>query len=249
VLRLFVPRAQFEGARVRIAGAELRHVRTLRLGPGAHLVVFDEAGDEHEVRLERLGGRAADAAVVATHRPVRESPLDLVLAPALLKGAKMELVIEKATELGVRRIVPFVARHAIGRPPPGDRLGRWRRIALAAAKQSGRTRVPDVEAPASLAALVRREWPGFRIVAWEGERDAPLAALPVEATAVVVVVGPEGGLADDEVADARAHGFVTVTLAPRILRAETAALAAVALCQHRWGDLSGRVLSSADPVR
>jgi 16S rRNA (uracil1498-N3)-methyltransferase len=251
VLRLFVPRAQFEGDRVRITGAELRHLRTLRLGPGAHLVVFDEAGDEHEVRLERLGGRAADAAVVATHRPVRESPLDLVLAPALLKGAKTELVIEKATELGVRRIVPFRARHAIGCPPAGDRLERWRRIALAAAKQSGRTRVPEIEAPAPLATVVRRDWPGLRLVAWEGEHDTPLVALPAEATAVVVVVGPEGGLADDEVADARAHGFVTVTLASRILRAETAALAAVVLCQHRWGDLSGSgtVLSSPELVR
>jgi RsmE family RNA methyltransferase len=127
----------------------------------------DDAGDEHEVRLERLGGHAAEAVVLATHRPVRESSLDLVLAPALLKGAKMELVIEKATELGVRRIAPVLARHAIGRPPAGDRLGRWRRIALAAAKQSGRTRVPELDAPAPLAALVRRDWPGLRLIAWK----------------------------------------------------------------------------------
>src|SRR5262249_46645338 len=113
----------------------------------------------------------------------------------------------------------------------------------------GRTRVPDVEAPAPLAALVRREWPGLRIVAWEGERDAPLAGLPAETAAVVIVVGPEGGLADDEVAGARGPGSVTVTPAPRILRAETAALAGVALCQHRWGDLSSRALSSTEPVR
>jgi 16S rRNA (uracil1498-N3)-methyltransferase len=251
LLRLFVPRAQFEGGRVRIVGAELRHLRTLRLGAGGRLVVFDDAGDEHEVRLERLGGHAAEAVVLATHRPVRESSLDLVLAPALLKGAKMELVIEKATELGVRRIAPVLARHAIGQPPAGDRLGRWRRIALAAAKQSGRTRVPELDAPAPLAALVQQDWPGLRLIAWEGEHDVPLAALPAETSAVVIVVGPEGGLADDEVADARAHGFTTVTLAPRILRAETAALAAVALCQHRWGDLSGsaQALSTAGGVR
>jgi 16S rRNA (uracil1498-N3)-methyltransferase len=235
VLRLFVPRAQAEGSRVRIAGAELRHLRTLRLGPGERLLVFDEHGDEHEVRLERLGGREAEAAILSTHRPARESRLDLTLAPALLKGAKMDLVVEKATELGVRRVAPVLARHAVGQ---GVRVERWRRIAVAAAKQCGRTEVPAVDAPVPLGDLVRWPWPGLRLLAWEGERDVPLAALPATAAAVVVVVGPEGGFTEAEVADARAHGFTTVTLAPRVLRAETAAIAATALCQHRWGDLS-----------
>jgi 16S rRNA (uracil1498-N3)-methyltransferase len=235
VLRLFVPRAQAEGSRVRITGAELRHLRTLRLGPGERLVVFDEHGDEHEVRLERLGGREAEAAILSTHRPARESRLDLTLAPALLKGAKMDLVVEKATELGVRRLAPVLTRHALGQ---GVRVERWRRIAVAAAKQSGRTRVPDVDPPRPLAELVGLAWPGLRLVAWEAERDVPLAALSAAADAVVVLVGPEGGFADDEVAAARAAGFTPVTLAPRVLRAETAAIVAAALCLHRWGDLS-----------
>jgi 16S rRNA (uracil1498-N3)-methyltransferase len=235
VLRLFVPRAQADGPRVRITGAELRHLRTLRLGPGERLLVFDEHGDEHEVRLEHLGGRAADAVILTTHRPARDSGLDLTLAPALLKGAKMDLVIEKATELGVRRVAPVLSRHAVGQ---GVRLERWRRIALAAAKQSGRTEVPAVDAPRPLGDLVRLAWPGLRLIAWEGEREFPLAATPPAAEAVVVVVGPEGGFAEAEIAEARAHGFTTVSLAPRVLRAETAAITAAALCQHRWGDLS-----------
>ena len=235
VLRLFVPRAQAEGARVRITGPELRHLRTLRLARGERLLVFDEHGDEHEVRLERLGGREADAVILTTHRPARESRLDLTLAPALMKGAKMDLVIEKATELGVRRVAPILSRHAIGQ---GVRLERWRRIAVAAAKQSGRIRVPAVDAPVPLGDLVRMAWTGLRVIAWEGERDVSLAALPRVADAVVVVVGPEGGFAADEVAEATAQGFTAVTLAPRVLRAETAAITAVALCQHRWGDLS-----------
>src|SRR5262245_13144237 len=98
MLRLFVPRAMAAGPLLRIAGAELRHLRTLRLVPGARFLVFDEAGAEHEVRLERLGGRVAEAVVLATRRPERDSSLDLVLAAALLKGAKMDLVVEKATE-------------------------------------------------------------------------------------------------------------------------------------------------------
>ncbi|HJQ84593.1 MAG TPA: 16S rRNA (uracil(1498)-N(3))-methyltransferase [Candidatus Binatia bacterium] len=235
MLRLFVPRAAVEGTRVRITGAELRHLRTLRLRPGDRLLVFDEEGAEHDVCLDRLGGHAAEAAIVATHRAVREPALDLTLAPALLKGAKMDLVVEKATELGVARIVPVVSRYAVAQ---GARVERWRRIALAAAKQSGRTRVPDVEPPSALAELVARPWPGLRLIAWEGERQRPLALLPAATTAIVVLVGPEGGFAEDEVEAARAHGFTTVTLAPRVLRAETAAITAVALCLHRWGDLS-----------
>jgi 16S rRNA (uracil1498-N3)-methyltransferase len=235
VLRLFVARSQLEGPRARITGAELRHLRTLRLGPGERLRLFDETGAEHEVRLERVGGHAADAVVLATHHPARECALDLTLAPALLKGVKMDLVIEKATELGVRRITPILSRYALGR---GTRIDRWRRIALAAAKQSGRTAVPAVESPVPLAELVRRPWSGLRLIAWEGERDVPLASVPPAAAAVVIAVGPEGGFAESEVDEARAHGFTTVTLAPRVLRAETAAITAVALCLHRWGDLS-----------
>jgi len=233
VLRLFVPSTQAAGGRVRIRGAELRHLRTLRLGPGDVLVVFDERGSEHEVRLERVGGREASAGIVATARPAREPPVALVLAPALLKGAKMDLVVEKATEVGVARIAAVRSRHTIGAGHPE----RWRRIALAAAKQSGRTAVPVVDAPVALADLVRQPWPGVRLIFWEGERNARLATLPPSTDAAIVVVGPEGGFAKDEVEDARAHGFTPVGLAPRILRAETAAIVAVALCLHRWGDV------------
>jgi len=206
--------------------------------------VFDDGGEEHEVQLRTVGGQAAEGMILASRRPARDSSLELVLAPALLKGAKMDLVVEKATELGVRRIVPVASRHVVGR---GARTERWRRIALAAAKQSGRTAVPAVDPTLPFAELVRSAWPGVRLLAWEDERTTPFAALPATAAAAVVVLGPEGGFADDEVAAARAHDFVTVSLAPRVLRAETAALVAVALCQHRWGDLGG-LLSSPGAV-
>jgi 16S rRNA (uracil1498-N3)-methyltransferase len=173
--------------------------------------------------------------VLSTHRAARESPLDLVLAPALLKGAKMDFVIEKAVELGVRRIAPVLSRHTIGQ---GARVERWRRLALAAAKQSGRTEVPAVDPPVPLAELFRGAWNGLRLLAWEGERECAITALPDSASQVVVAVGPEGGFADEEVEHARARGFVTISLAPRVLRAETAAIVAATLCQHRWGDLS-----------
>ena len=149
----------------------------------------------------------------------------------------MDLVVEKATELGVHRIAPFLCRHAVGQ---GVRTERWRRIAVAAAKQSGRT--PGARRstrPCRFAALVRAPWPGLRLLAWEGERERPLAALPAAADAAIVVVGPEGGFAADEVADARAarlhHG---VARARACCGPRPPPSSPSALCQHRWGDLA-----------
>jgi 16S rRNA (uracil1498-N3)-methyltransferase len=233
MLRLFVPSAEVRAGRVRIAGPELRHLRVLRLAVGTRFLVFDEAGREHEVVLAHLGARIAEATVAATRTPARESPLALVLAPALLKGTKMDLVVEKATELGVTQLVPVVTRHTIGTRAP---IERWRRIALAAAKQCGRTTVPAIDPPRPFAELVRAPWPGLRLLAWEGEAAPGFGALPQAAQAVIAVVGPEGGFADAEIDQARAHGFVAVRLSPRVLRAETAALVVATLCQHRFGD-------------
>jgi len=233
MLRLYLPGVRHGDLNVRIAGAELRHLRTLRLAPGARLCVLDDAGAEHDVVLERLAGREAVGRIVASARPVRESPLDLALAPALLKGPKMDLVVEKATELGVQRLAPVTTARAVGQTA---HLERWRRIAVAAAKQSGRTRVPVIDAPVPLEVLVAIPWPGLRLAPWEDESARRLDELPPQAQAVVALVGPEGGLAADEIALAREHGFVPLTLGPRVLRAETAAIAIAAHCQRRWGD-------------
>jgi len=233
MLRLHVPGVAPDDGLIRLDGNELHHLRTLRLRPGAHLLVIDDSGAEHEVVLERIEARSADARIVGTTRPRRESPLDLTLAPALLKGPKMDLVVEKATELGVRRVLPVVTQRSVGR---GEHLERWRRIAVAASKQSGRVQLPEIEAPVPLDAVLARPWPGLRLVPWEDETTARFADLPAEQTAVVAIVGPEGGLEADEVARARTHGFVAVSLGPRILRAETAAIVVAAACQIRFGD-------------
>jgi 16S rRNA (uracil1498-N3)-methyltransferase len=233
MLRLYLPGVRAGEHRVQIAGAEFRHLRTLRLQPGARLRVLDDAGGEHDVVLDRVGAREAVGRIVASARPVRESPLDLVLAPALLKGAKMDLVVEKATELGVRRIAPVTTEHVVG---GASHVERWRRIAVAAAKQSGRTRVPAVDAPAPLAAIVARPWPGVRLIPWEEEPARRLDELASRTGAAIALVGPEGGFTPDEVALARAHDFVPLTLGPRVLRAETAAIVVAAECQRRWGD-------------
>jgi 16S rRNA (uracil1498-N3)-methyltransferase len=233
VLRLFVPGRPAPDGTVRVTGAEFRHLRTLRLGPGDRFRLFDDAGAEHEVAVERVGARDAVVRVLRSSTASRESPLALTLGVALLKQDKMDWVVEKATELGAARIVPLETRYVVAR---GDHAARWRRVAVAAAKQSGRTRLPVVDAPTPLARWLPDAGDGLRLLAWEDEAACRLADVADRADAVAIAIGPEGGFHPDEVAAARAAGFRTVTLGRRVLRAETAAVAAVALCQHRWGD-------------
>ena len=231
--RLFVPRTSIRDDGVEIGGEELRHLRTLRLAPGDTLTVFDDTGTEYTVRLARIERRTARATI--EHRAVvsRESPLELTLVPALLKGPRMDVVIEKATELGVRTIAPMVTARCVA---ARGHVARWRRIALAAAKQCGRTRVPAIEEPAPLAARLAADWRGLKLIAWEETTERGWDRLPDAVESVVVLLGPEGGFAPDEAARARAAGFEPVSLGGRVLRAETAALVVAALCQRRWGD-------------
>jgi 16S rRNA (uracil1498-N3)-methyltransferase len=233
VARLYVPRVSRENRIVEIAGDELRHLRTLRLGPGDLLIVFDDTGTEHTVRLDRVDRRVARGTIEQSVPVSRESGLAVTLLPALLKGPRMDAVIEKATELGVRTIAPVVTARCVA-----DRghVPRWRRIALAAAKQCGRTTTPEIVEPTPLAARLADPGDGVRLIAWEEATERGWDALPDAITAVTVLLGPEGGFAPDEAARAQTAGFHPVSLGGRVLRADTAAVVAVALCQHRWGD-------------
>jgi 16S rRNA (uracil1498-N3)-methyltransferase len=232
MLRLFTPAPPTDG-QLEVTGDELHHLRTWRLGVGDPLLLFDPSGQEHAGVLAKITARSATVRIESSRQVDRESPLEIVLAPALLKGRKLDLVVEKSTELGVTRIAPFSSAHTIGERGHHE---RWERIALAAAKQSGRTKVPEIIRTQPLDALLRAPWPGLKLLAWENEHAQRLGDLGATATALVVVVGPEGGFAPGEVDMARAAAFHCVTLGARVLRAETASIAAVAALQHRWGD-------------
>jgi 16S rRNA (uracil1498-N3)-methyltransferase len=243
--RFFVEKKNIRAGRAAIAGAELEHMRkVLRLAPGDAVVLFDDEGGEHEGRILAYSAADAEIAIENSHRPERESPLAITLAQALGKGDKLDLVVEKATELGVAAIVPFVCRRTVpklDRDAAERRGDRWRRIALAAAKQSGRTRVPEIGKLTDFPALVDNRWScDLKIIFWEGARGLGLKQVREETPQIdtlLIVVGPEGGFTPDEAALAAANGFHAVGLGRRILRTETAAIAAVALAQLLWGDL------------
>ncbi|HSM92707.1 MAG TPA: RsmE family RNA methyltransferase, partial [Anaeromyxobacteraceae bacterium] len=157
----------------------------------------------------------------------------------LAKGEKIDLVVQKATELGVARIVPWEAARSVVRlegERAEERARRWRRIAEEAARQCGRADVPEVRAPASLGELAAELPPGFLPILFHGEGSVPIARLPA-AGGVVAIVGPEGGLTPAELGALERAGAVRASLGPRTLRAETAAIAAVALLQARYGDM------------
>jgi 16S rRNA (uracil1498-N3)-methyltransferase len=238
--RLFVERTRLAEDLIVLHDEEHRYLtRVLRLRVGDTVVLFDGVGLEADAHILRVGPRALEVKIEA-RRP------DVTLIQALTKGDKLDLVVQKATELGVARVLPVTTSRSV--PRFGDasavralgRRARWQKIAREAARQSGRPEVPDIEPITTLAtALAAAAKDAFKLMLWEGERQHTLrGVLPAPPPArIIVAVGPEGGFAADEVEAARAAGFVSVALGPRVLRSETAALAALAILGFALGDL------------
>ncbi|MGH7325745.1 MAG: 16S rRNA (uracil(1498)-N(3))-methyltransferase [Candidatus Rokuibacteriota bacterium] len=245
VRRFTVAPERITGDRVAFDRAETRHMQAvLRLVPGDLVIAADGRGRDFTVRLEALGEQATGTILdVATTR--REASLAITLLQGIPKGDKMEMIVRAVTELGVVRVLPAIAQRTVVRLESSrwrERARRWQRVAKEAAKQCGRAVIPDVAVPRPLT-----EWleptsgeADVRLCLWEGE--APpigpvLDALPTPPAIAFVLVGPEGGLAGEEVQAAKARGWTPVSLGPRILRSETAAQTVVAILQFRFGDL------------
>lgn len=246
--RFYAPRIAFaaDSDTITLSADEARHARdVLRLGRGDEVFVFDGEGREYRCNITDIASRSMTLTVAEEAQPAKpESPLNLTLAVALLKGEKFDLVVQKATELGVTTLVPLINTRAdvrIREPQDAARkVERWQRIALESAKQCGRARLMQVNPPANLDEIFRAIT-GVHMKLMFTERDGGSLDLAFATTAdlksVVAMVGSEGGWTDEEITQAREYGWELVTLGGRILRAETAAIAAVTLLQHRFGDL------------
>jgi len=246
VTRFHIRPEAVRGGRVTFDAEETHHLaRVLRLKTGAVVRTVDGRGHELTVRLTRIGARAAEGDIVDCAVRASESPLSLTLAQGIPKGDKLEAIIRMATELGVTRVIPLLCERTIARPDPKEpshRLLRWRRVAKEAAKQCGRAVIPDVRPPITLGQwLAEPPAPGLLLCLWEGERTPLAMVLPGSPPAcATVVVGPEGGLTDEEARSLRSAGALLAGLGPRILRTETAGPVALALLQSRYGDLGSR---------
>ena len=229
---------------VTLAADEARHLRdVLRLKPGDEVYVFNGTGREFRGRVGNTTRDSAELRIDAEVEPAKpESQLQLDLCVAHLKGEKFDLVVQKATELGVTRIVPLITRYADIRlrdeKDADKRVARWQRIALEAAKQSGRAFVPEVSGPVSFESVITGTKDASLRLMFSERGGGPISEISGrEAKAITALVGSEGGWSDEEIERARAAGFQVVTLGGRILRAETAAIAVTALLQHLFGDL------------
>jgi 16S rRNA (uracil1498-N3)-methyltransferase len=238
--RFFAPPSAFNFSKqsVTLTADEARHLReVLRLKPGDPVSVFDGEGKEFRARVAQARREFAELDLdeeIEAARP--ESPLQITLAVALLKGEKFDLVVQKATELGVTKIVPLITRFADiklrDESDASKRVARWQRIALEAAKQSGRAVVPQIEKVSPFESVLSSSNPCLLFSEREGR-----GLTQIDTDRITAIIGSEGGWSDEELEQASAAGAQIVTLGGRILRAETAAITVAALLQHRFGDL------------
>ena len=238
--RFFAPPSAFNFNKrtVTLSADEARHLReVLRLKVDDEVQVFDGAGNEFRAFISQARRESAELEIsYAIQSPKPESPLQLTLAVALLKGEKFELVVQKGTELGVNRFIPLVTRYADIRlrdeSDAAKRVARWQRIALEATKQCGRAVVPEVNEPVQFESVI-----GENSCLMFSERDGRALNTDLKPKNLTAIIGSEGGWSDEELEQARAANVAVVTLGGRVLRAETAAIASAVLLQHLYGDL------------
>ena len=244
--RLFVSTKLAAGAELQLDREQARYLgRVLRLRGGDLLHVFNGEDGEFSARVVSLGNNVASISIDAVVRNESESPLKIHLVQGISRGERMDFVVQKATELGVKRITPDFTRHGVVKLDEKRALKRrdhWRSVAESACEQSGRVRPPLIDTPAELNSWfgVGTDQTDVDLILQPGA-PTPLTAIENPVTKVCLLIGPEGGFSETEYDDARAAGFDAVSLGPRVLRTETAALAAIAVAQSHWGDLQANV--------
>lgn len=242
LIRVYTPDPLHAPGKASIEGTAAAHVsRVLRLRAGDPLTLFNGDGWDYAGTIATLRGRQVDVEVLTRTAGLAESPLAVTLLQGVARGERMDLVLQKATELGVARIVPVLADRSVVRLDERQaqrKVEHWRAVTIAACEQSGRSRLPAIEPPRALIDAIAL--PGLaapRLVLVPGS-PIPLGALARGTDAATLLIGPEGGLTDAEAVAANRAGFEPRSLGPRILRTETAAIAALAVLQSTAGDLA-----------
>ena len=246
--RFFVDRAAVQSGKPTLTGPDVKHVRTvLRLRPGDEVSLFDGQGWDYCARIEALTPRAVTLEVLKRFPSISESPVKITIGQALLRGRKMDRVVRQLTELGIHALIPVIAERSIPRLQ-GDRWlqkqRRWEAIAAESLKQCGRFCGPRLEPPMPLETVIgTAETYDLSVVFHDDEGLSAPESDPLEQTGqirrVLALVGPEGGFAPGEIKLAVSAGFACISFGPRVLKADTAVVAAGAILQHALGDMSG----------
>jgi 16S rRNA (uracil1498-N3)-methyltransferase len=238
--RVFEPQVLASGADVMLGERNQQHlVRVLRMQPGDAFIIFNGDGGEYGAQLVAAGKREAVVRIGVRREPETESPLHTHLGQVLSKGDRMEYAVQKAAELGASEITLLTSARCDVKLD-GERFEKKREhlqmVAVAACEQSGRVRVPAVHAPMETGKWLATATAELKLLLHPG---GGAASLPAACASVALLVGPEGGLTDAETGAAREQGFLALALGPRVLRTETAPVAALALLQARYGDVAG----------
>ena len=228
-----------------VEGKSARYLsRVLRLGVGERLILFDGSGYEFPAEILEVGRQFVRLQVSKGVKVDRESPLRLWLGLGLCQPVKMDLIVQKVTEIGVTEVIPVRTMRAqrwLAGERGISRQRRWERIAQDAARQSGRNRVPRILPPAEFSQVLRHGEPtGLNLIFWEEEQNSNLKqtlAVKGQPPGVGVLIGPEGGFSRGEIEQAKAAGFQSISIGKRILRTETAAIVVIGLLQYELGDL------------
>lgn len=218
-------------------GASHHILKVLRMQAGRPLILFNGDGSEYFAEIESAGKKLATVQVTGSKVVNTESPLHSHIAIGLSRGERFDLVLQKATELGVSEITPLFTERTevkLAKERLEKKISSWQKIITSACEQCGRNKVPTCHPPQSLDAFLAQELSGKKFVLHHRNSNKLLASEKVGS--VTLLIGPEGGLSEQEIEQANSAGFLNLALGPRVLRTETAPLAALSLMQHCWGD-------------
>lgn len=252
MIRIFLPPEKLQSEQIVITGDKARHLSlVLRVQPGEKVVCFDGKGYRYECTVTKAYKKEVRAVIDARKACSVESPLSVMLAQGLPKTDKMDMIIQKSTELGIGSIIPLFTEYCQIRHT--EKIERWRKIAIAASQQSGRNRIPYIHEPVSFEKFISQhssaqvEKPASEsrfqgLIFIEGDNHhrnlkPVLCKIKKSVRHIILLVGPEGGFSKQEVTAAVEKDFIEVSLGPRILRTETAPLAALSIIQYELGDM------------
>jgi len=249
--RFYIEPSEGKSTTAFIKGPDVKHIKNvLRLKPGDKIGLFDGTGLEYEAVIVKISSVSIEVSISHCFPTKAESPVQIIVAQAFLKEKKMDRLVRQLVELGINQWIPFFAERSVPRPDQNRisvRIQRWEKIAAEALKQCRRGSFMEIGRAVSFKEILNLAKPcGLKIAFWENATqpvDSALLSYPAHGDKLFVMMGPEGGFTIEEIKITRACGFVTATLGPRILRAETATITACSLLQYLFGDMGKNILT------
>ena len=239
--RIFLPPEKIFRDKAIIDGTDVKYLtHVLRSSLGDEITLLDGTGKGYKGKIASINKNKIEVQIKEAIKMETESSIDITLAQGIPKAEKMEIVIQKTTELGIKNIVPLITQRSVVKTKSPVRLERWAKIAISSAQQSGRSKVPLIDGITGYREFLSHGFSGTGLIFYEGENKRGLKELLrglKSVKEITFLIGPEGGFTNEEVELATRRGFTPVGLGPRILRTETAAITALSILQYELGDI------------